>query len=83
MITRSIAAQNEKKENPRYALIYDTETTGILPRELPALGRMTEDDLRTLLVRRLSAQTDILLFSCDQNTILSLLCCPCLRANGQ
>jgi len=47
MITRSIAAQNEKKENPRYSLIYDTETTGILPRELPALGRMTEDDLRT------------------------------------
>jgi hypothetical protein len=36
-----------------------------------------------LLRRRLSAQTDILLFSCDQNTIFPLLCCPRLRASGQ
>jgi hypothetical protein len=35
------------------------------------------------LIRRLSAQTDILLFSCDQNIILSLLRCPCLCASGQ
>jgi hypothetical protein len=35
------------------------------------------------LIRRLSAQTDILLFSCDQNIIFSLLCCPGPSANGQ
>jgi hypothetical protein len=35
------------------------------------------------LRRRLSAQTDILFFSCDQNTIFRLLCCPHLRASGQ
>ena len=60
----------------------------MLPAALVTMGKSAVNRLLNRasvkeLVRRLSAQTDILLFSCDQNTILSLLCCPCLRASGQ
>jgi hypothetical protein len=60
----------------------------MLPAALVTMGRGAVNRLLNrasvkVLRRRLSAQTDILFFSCDQNTIFSLLCCPRLCASGQ
>lgn len=51
--------------------------------ERGAVNRLLNRASVKTLVRRLSAQTDILLSSCDQNIIFRLLCCPHLCASGQ
>jgi len=47
MTTRLKTIKMQSKENPRFVLLFDTETTGLIPDELPALGLMTDEMLAT------------------------------------
>jgi DNA polymerase III epsilon subunit-like protein len=48
MNTRLKIARIQKKTNPKYTMILDTETTGLLPRKMPDLGIITEQELETI-----------------------------------
>ena len=47
MQTREKTLYKLRKENPRFVLLFDTETTGLVPNNLPHLGLMTDELLKT------------------------------------
>jgi DNA polymerase III epsilon subunit-like protein len=47
MQTREKTLYKLRKENPRFVLLFDTETTGLIPNNLPQLGQMTDELLKT------------------------------------
>jgi len=47
MNTRLKSHRLGQKENPRYTMILDTETTGLIPKDMPQLGLISDEDLRT------------------------------------
>ena len=48
MNTRLKTRQQENKKNPRFAMIIDTETTGLLPKDMPQLGLIKDEELQKL-----------------------------------
>jgi len=46
MTTRLKTAKIQTKENPRYVMVIDTETTGLLPNDIPQLGLLTDEELK-------------------------------------
>jgi DNA polymerase III epsilon subunit-like protein len=47
MYTRSKSNRLCQKENPRFTIILDTETTGLIPKDMPQLGLISDEDLTT------------------------------------
>jgi DNA polymerase III epsilon subunit-like protein len=47
MNTRLKTHRFNQKENPRYTMILDTETTGLLPKDMPQLSLVSDEELRT------------------------------------
>ena len=47
MTTRLKTRQQENKKNPRFIMVIDTETTGLLPKDMPQLGLIKEDELQS------------------------------------
>uniref|UniRef100_A0A6C0I0J0 Exonuclease domain-containing protein n=1 Tax=viral metagenome TaxID=1070528 RepID=A0A6C0I0J0_9ZZZZ len=48
MNTRLKNSRFQEKENPKYTMILDTETTGLLPNQIPDLGLITDEELKTI-----------------------------------
>ena len=48
MTTRLKTRQQENKKNPRFAMIIDTETTGLLPKNMQQLGLIKEEELKEM-----------------------------------
>jgi DNA polymerase III epsilon subunit-like protein len=48
MNTRLKNERIQKKDNPKYTIILDTETTGLLPNKMPDLGLITDEELATI-----------------------------------
>jgi DNA polymerase III alpha subunit (gram-positive type) len=47
MNTRFKLRKSQEKENPRFTIILDTETTGLIPKNMPQLGLITEEELNS------------------------------------
>jgi len=47
MITRLKMSRINQKDNPRYTMILDTETTGLFPKNMPQLGLISDEELNT------------------------------------
>ena len=46
MTTRLKTHKLQTKNNPRFIMVLDTETTGLLPNDMPQLGMITDEELK-------------------------------------